>query len=376
MPSMNLSTLSGPELRQLLDTARSRGQAQLTYQILQEMEARRAARGRSRGLFRTRRPKTEPMPLVLDESPENPEDDIPPMPLWVAPAREAKREPDPPGEPSPRPLALEPKPRPKPAQSAPAPRRRKTEPAAASTPDSASPAEPPAPSGPTEPQRPRSVWDELPKEPPPPTVSRPPPPRRARVSAASFAVGTALGVVLGVGATELWREAPPPAPVPAAMETAALGPSPGPVTPPPAGPEPAPPTEPAPAATDASTPAVAPADPPPETAGPAMELPREPEPSPDEADLAESPGDACAAQPTPADRTICGDPELQRLQRELRRAYARALDAHEDRDVLRQRQLAWRDDRSAVSNPDRLARLYEERIRRLNAATEAALRAR
>jgi uncharacterized protein YecT (DUF1311 family) len=375
---MNLSTLSGPELRQLLDAARTRGQAQLTYQILQEMEARRAARGRSRGLFRMRRPNAEPRALVLDEPPEDGEDDIPPMPLWVAPPRE----PDPPREPPPEPLVLAPKPRPKPARtpSAPPPRRRKTGPAAAPAPDVAPPPEPipppVPPSAPTEPPRPRSVWDDLPEEPPPPPAVRPPPPRRfSRGSAAFFAVGMAAGVVLGVGASELWRDAPPPAAAPAAVETAALTPPPAPVIPPPAAPEPAQTTEPAPAATDAATPAMAAADPPPESAGPAMELPREPEPSPDEADLAEAPQDACAAQPTPADRTICGDPELQRLQRELRRAYARALDAHEDRDMLRQRQLAWRDDRSAVSNPDRLARLYEDRIRRLNAATEAARRA-
>ncbi|MBU2364652.1 MAG: DUF1311 domain-containing protein, partial [Alphaproteobacteria bacterium] len=81
---------------------------------------------------------------------------------------------------------------------------------------------------------------------------------------------------------------------------------------------------------------------------------------------------ACAGEPTPADRTICDDPELQRLQRELRDAYAEALDAHEDRDLLRQRQLAWRDARNTVTDPARLARLYEDRIRKLNSATAAA----
>jgi uncharacterized protein len=81
---------------------------------------------------------------------------------------------------------------------------------------------------------------------------------------------------------------------------------------------------------------------------------------------------ACAAAPTPADREICADPELRRLQRELRQAYAKALEAHQDRALLRQRQLAWRDERSTVSDPDRLARLYEQRIRKLNAATEEA----
>jgi uncharacterized protein len=85
---------------------------------------------------------------------------------------------------------------------------------------------------------------------------------------------------------------------------------------------------------------------------------------------------ACAGAATPADREICADPELRRLQRELRQAYAAALEAHEDRALLRQRQLAWRNDRDTVSNPDRLARLYEQRIRKLNAATAEARRQR
>jgi uncharacterized protein len=65
---------------------------------------------------------------------------------------------------------------------------------------------------------------------------------------------------------------------------------------------------------------------------------------------------------------------LQRLQQELRDAYAEALDAHEDRALLRERQLAWKDGRDGVSDPDRLARIYEDRIRRLKAATAEALR--
>jgi uncharacterized protein len=81
---------------------------------------------------------------------------------------------------------------------------------------------------------------------------------------------------------------------------------------------------------------------------------------------------ACATAPTPADREICGDPKLRRLQGELRRAYTEALGAHQDRTLLRQRQLAWREARNTVTDPDRLARLYEERIRKLNAATAAA----
>jgi uncharacterized protein len=83
-------------------------------------------------------------------------------------------------------------------------------------------------------------------------------------------------------------------------------------------------------------------------------------------------GPACGAEPTPADRTICAHPRLQRLQEDLRRAYADALAAHEDRAILRQRQLAWRDARSAVTDPERLAALYEDRIRKLDSATADA----
>ena len=73
-----------------------------------------------------------------------------------------------------------------------------------------------------------------------------------------------------------------------------------------------------------------------------------------------------------ADRAICANEDLQKLQRDLRQAYAKALDAHADRVTLRQRQLAWRDARNAVADPERLAGLYEARIRKLKAATAAA----
>jgi uncharacterized protein len=84
----------------------------------------------------------------------------------------------------------------------------------------------------------------------------------------------------------------------------------------------------------------------------------------------------CASARTPADREICADPSLRRLQRQLQRAYAQALEAHQDRTLLRQRQLAWRDARDTVSDPGRLARLYEQRIHKLNAATAEARRQR
>src|SRR4051812_37577273 len=48
MPNVDLTTLNGPELRQLLDTTRNRGQAEQSYLILQEMAARRERDGRER----------------------------------------------------------------------------------------------------------------------------------------------------------------------------------------------------------------------------------------------------------------------------------------------------------------------------------------
>src|SRR5665213_1017622 len=66
MLNVDLSTLRGQELRQLLDTTRQRGQAALTYEILREMAARRE-RGdddRPRGLCGSRRPP-EPRPVTL-----------------------------------------------------------------------------------------------------------------------------------------------------------------------------------------------------------------------------------------------------------------------------------------------------------------------
>jgi hypothetical protein len=85
---------------------------------------------------------------------------------------------------------------------------------------------------------------------------------------------------------------------------------------------------------------------------------------------------ACAAEPTPADRVICGDPNLRRLQRDLRVAYAEALAAHQDRALLRQRQLAWRDARNNIADSERLTWAYEQRIRKLKSATADARRQR
>lgn len=386
MPQVNLSTLSGPELRRLLDTTRERGEAALSYQILQEMAARREGGGRrsllsgalfAKPLLPRRRPD-EARVIALDlGDPMEPSDELPPLPAF---------RPLPPEDS----LTLEP---------APAPRRsrgRKTQ--AAPVPPAAKVEPPPSPE-PT----PRSVWDD---DPPLPVDEakdlhlRAPHredarvPRRLSLAGAGFAAGIALGAAAGWSVAGMSREpaAAPAAPAAAPIRTAVLAvehaPAPLPVVP--IAPEPEPAAE-------------APPEP---TGGPLPpDLAEGPLVSPDAEDVAQDTAvaeaveppasrkaeavrtaakpavsrvaaDACAAAPTPADRTICGDRELRRLQRELREAYAEALSAHEERTLLRQRQLAWREARNTVSDPGRLERLYEQRIRRLNAATAEARRER
>src|SRR6185312_1500297 len=95
MLQVDLSTLRGPELRQLLDSARQRGQAALSYEILQEMAARRERREREgpRPLFQGRR-GAEPRMIEMNlGDPLDPQDDDadwddpgpPPEPLTLAP---------------------------------------------------------------------------------------------------------------------------------------------------------------------------------------------------------------------------------------------------------------------------------------------------
>ena len=415
MPEVNLSTMSAPELRRLLDSTRARGEAALSYQILQEMAVRREDRGR-RGLFLMRRPAK---PRVIDVDlgdPLEPEDELPPLPgIWRGlPPLERGAEPGASAAPPPEP---EPTPSPPPRRSP----RRETQaapnlPPAATAPDAVVEVEPAPPLTP-EPFEDEAAnsWDEsLELRPPEPESLRAP--RRlgrgpavafAAAAAGAFAVGAAAGVSLGwwVGGSTRQAASSPAAPAAAPIRTAALtrrpAPARAPVVPEPvapiaAEPEPAPeaPADPAvgtpppdihessQAATDAAE--VAPGT------GEAMELPAPPterrkaeavrtaETARTAAVARAAPAGpkACAAQPTPADREICGDPELRRLQRELRQAYAKALDAHQDRALLRQRQLAWRSDRDTVSDPQRLAMLYEQRIRKLNAATAEARRQR
>lgn len=343
MPQINLSSLSGPELRQRLDSSRARGDAALAYEILREMEARRAEAGRRRA--ERKRRAGEPRIVDVDlGDPLDRGDELPAMPHWRAPdlvaaeaaAAEAEAARPAPTQDPPRfrtldaPLALvEPEPPPTPRP----PEEREPEPLAL--------------------------------EPPPPAE-----PRRDRARsghglriAAGFAVGIMSGVALGWFAGDLVRETPAAAAPPqqAALQVAQRA-----VTPPVVETPQPPPEPPAPDMTVvAEAPAAA------EAAVPAASV--EPErPVFVQADAPPPAADACAGEATPADREICADPDLQRLQRDLRRAYAEALAAHDDRALLRQRQLAWRDARSGVSDPARLARLYEQRIRRLDAAAAQA----
>jgi len=243
---------------------------------------------------------------------------------------------------------------------------------------------------------------------------RPPPPRKTHFRMlAGFLLGVPFGLALGWWASGIVHEGPSPAA--GQTQTAALSSAPAAAPPSAASPtaESAPDTTagaPAEAAASPAPPADAlepahgpdaapiPADPPTASAShsatpaanstePALsppdrlgsdrlgsDRPASDRPATDKPVTAAAGG--CAAQATPADRAICGDVKLQRLQENLRQAYAEALAAHQDRALLRERQLAWRDARSEVSDPDRLARLYEERIRKLKAATAEALQQR
>lgn len=194
-----------------------------------------------------------------------------------------------------------------------------------------------------------------------------------------FAVGFALGLAGG-----WWASNYAHAPQLLNSATANAQPAPmaaAPAAPPPdVAPEVPPPPEAPPPATDAAQPFAPDAAAAPEATAPPPSPPPEAEssaaPEDDETRAAPPAPRACATQQTPADRVICSDPKLQKLQRELQRAYAQALAAHEDRALLREHQLAWRAERDEIADPDRLARFYEDRIRKLNAATADAERQR
>lgn len=367
MPQVDLSTLSGVELRQLLDTSRRRGDAALSYKVLQEMAVRRDAPAERRRALAQGPAEPHLIEVELGD-PADEDDDLPPMPNWRPPAHAAEAPPP----------VIEP---PAPAEDA-----------------------EPAPV-PLDANRPLSLWEDSPartetasvgnrasrggRKPPRRPPAKPAGPKsayRPRLRLVlGFALGIAAGTALGFWVGQMPTDTPPrPAPAAAPIQTAALTP------PPPVEPAAVSPAAPVPDAQPDPT-TISPAAQPnaQEAVGDADSHASEPPPPPAEpvrsaeaaAPAAERPVSAavasgCASAPTPADRAICGDAKLRRLQDELRRAYAEALEAHEDRTLLREHQLAWRDARNAVTDPGRLATLYEERIRKLNAATAEALRAR
>ncbi|WP_068876099.1 MULTISPECIES: hypothetical protein [unclassified Phenylobacterium] len=224
----------------------------------------------------------------------------------------------------------------------------------------------------------RDAFAEAEVEPPPEpagelTLGRAPREGRRRwgLPAGTFVAGAAVGVALGAWLASGSGGTPSSSAELAALQAEVAAPTPLDTPAPPAA-EPPPVAEPL-APEMAETPAPATSE--------TVVAAAEPEPTPEAADgateAATAIDDGClAAAETPADRAICADPDLQRLQRDLRRAYAEAIAAHADRTILRQRQLAWRDARNPVTDPARLAALYQERIRKLNAATEDARRQR
>ena len=382
MPQVNLSDLSGPDLRRLLDATRGRGDAALSYTILQEMAARREGRGQ-RGRFLMRR-RAEPHVVAVDlGNPMERDDDLPPMPHWRQPPPEAAPEPE-------ASAAAEPEPPPSPAERRPH-RRQMAQPANGASvaigPEAAADDEP-APPSPLEAGL--RIQDADPETPQDATTSQDwdlrlrdrgrttrRAPRRGLVP--GLAVGIAVGVGLGWWLSGIVRDAPLPftapftapaaAPAPAAPLAAEFEPAPD--TPPDPvveSPQPAPDAVEVAGAAEAEAIKAPPAAPPSPEAVASAETP----PVVAAAPAAPVVRDACAAEETPADRQICGDPQLRQLQRKLRQAYAAALDAHQDRALLRERQLAWKSARDSVSDPDSLAALYEERIRKLHAATAAA----
>ncbi|WP_334164357.1 hypothetical protein [Phenylobacterium sp.] len=308
---LDLTSLSASELRSLLDSARGRGQAAQSYQILQEMARRREGDPKPPGRRRPAEPRFIELDLG-DPLERRDEDDQLAMPDPPASTAEADGDADPLAG-----LTL------------------------------ASP--PPGPPA----KRPRG------RRGPPALV----------VFAAGASVGVAAGVALamwtGVGASRALSPAPPAAQAAAVQQPAGLTSAVAEI-----GPSPAAPVETA----AADAPALEGLDvvlTPPEFPDALKEATAG---APER--LSAAGPDACSSEPTPADRAICADPALQRLQRELRQAYAEALEAHADRSLLRQRQLVWRDARSGVDDPERLAGLYEQRIRKLVAATADARRQR
>ncbi|MBS0360268.1 MAG: hypothetical protein JSR98_02715, partial [Proteobacteria bacterium] len=242
MLQINLSALNTRELRQLLDASRRRGDAALSYKVLQEMQVRREGSGK------------EGAPHVVELEPaEAEDDDLPPAPLWppgrtgqaqapeleLEPELGQELEPEPEADPEPAltlAAAREPQPRRRAAKrkdrlNGHAEPLRFDEPLDATTAaardadrplnlDGFDP-EPAAMAGPDDDGL--RLGGGAPRPPP----ARPKKPRKPAPRAPlGFAIGLALGAALGWGVA-VYNEGPPPAAQP--LQTAA-------VTPPPAAP--------------------------------------------------------------------------------------------------------------------------------------------
>lgn len=73
----------------------------------------------------------------------------------------------------------------------------------------------------------------------------------------------------------------------------------------------------------------------------------------------------CRFEPTPAQRILCANPQLQAADRRMQQAYRRALAAGADREVLEGEQAAWRTMRNAADNRREMAEAYARRLREL-----------
>lgn len=74
----------------------------------------------------------------------------------------------------------------------------------------------------------------------------------------------------------------------------------------------------------------------------------------------------CRFEPTPAQRILCGSPQLQTADRRLQNAYSRALKAGADRRILEGEQAAWRAMRNSAADRREMAHLYAQRMRELD----------
>jgi uncharacterized protein YecT (DUF1311 family) len=73
----------------------------------------------------------------------------------------------------------------------------------------------------------------------------------------------------------------------------------------------------------------------------------------------------CRFAPTPAERLLCANPQLQTVDRRMKQAYRKALAAGADREILEGEQAAWRTARNGASDRREMADLYARRLREL-----------